>query len=315
MQQYVVYGDVLWLINFCLDFILLWATAKAGRFPLKKPRLILAAVVGAFYGVCILVPQFSFAYLFPIKIGFSLLMIWLAFGALPLRSFCKAVLYFYLLSFTMAGAVLGGSSLLKSNGIDYFNGYSIHWLSLLFAAFAAVFLVRWAISYIRRNFRKESLIRKAVISIGSQKIQVNTFMDTGNELKDPVTQKPVMVVEYAALQNIFPKAFSRLYEKYAAVDVVKIVEKANVMNMGFNLRLIPFNAIGRDNGILLGIKPKRVVFKGNKGIEDIMMRDIIICLYHRPLGKSKGYNAIINPMVLEEASQIIKGERIWGYGA
>ena len=53
-------------------------------------------------------------------------------------------------------------------------------------------------------------------------------MDTGNELKDPVTQKPVMVVEYAALQNIFPKAFSRLYEKYAAVDVVKHSETETV---------------------------------------------------------------------------------------
>ena len=315
MQQYVVYGDVLWGINFCLDLILLWATAKAGHFPFKKARLFLAAVAGAFYGVLILVPQLSMAYLFPVKIGFSFLMLWIAFGSLPLRSFFKVVLYFYLLSFTMAGAVLGGNSLLKANGITYFDAFSIHWLSLIFAVLAAFLLVRWAIFYIRKNFRREGLVRKASIYIAGQKVPIKVFMDTGNDLIDPITQKPVMVLEYAAVQHIFPKAFNRVYEKYAAVDVVKVVEKASNMNLGFSLRLIPFNAIGRENGMLLGIKPKTIFFEGNKELEQSMLKDIIICLYHRPLGKSKGYNAIMNPMVLEEASQIVKGERLWGYGA
>ena len=315
MGQYVVYADVLWLINFGMDFILLWATAKVGHFPIHKRRLILSAFVGAIYGVCIIIPQFSLAYLFPIKIAFSLLMLWIAFGSLPWRRFFRAVLYFYLLSFTMAGAVLGCSSLLKSGAFSYFDGFSIHWVSLLFAIAAAFFIAYWAITYIRQNFRKEQLLLKADILIENKKVMVTAFMDTGNDLKDPITQKSVMVVEYAALQKALPLGFCKLYEKYAGYDVVKIFEKANTMNMDLNLRLIPFNAIGRDNGMLLGIKPRVVVFKGAKNNEEIIRRDIILCLYHRPLGKAKGYNAIVNPLVLTAEDNISKGERAWGYGA
>ncbi len=40
MGDYIVYADVLFGINFFLDFILLWGTAKFGNFPSRMRRLI-----------------------------------------------------------------------------------------------------------------------------------------------------------------------------------------------------------------------------------------------------------------------------------
>ena len=67
MSAYVVYIDVLLLLNFCFDFLLL---AASGRFLRRRAallRLLLASALGAVYGAAIVLPQLSFFYFIELK--------------------------------------------------------------------------------------------------------------------------------------------------------------------------------------------------------------------------------------------------------
>ena len=55
-NTYIIYADVLFLLNFLLDFALLWASGRFLRFKIKYWRLFLASLIGALYGVGILIP-------------------------------------------------------------------------------------------------------------------------------------------------------------------------------------------------------------------------------------------------------------------
>ncbi len=309
MGNYIVYADVLFGINFFLDFILLWGTAKFGNFPSRMRRLIPAALLGAVYGVGILVPQWQMFYGIAGKIGFSFLMVLVAFGRLPVLRFVKAVVYFYLISFAMAGAVLGGVSLLNNSGLLLPENLPIPWVALVFAVAAALLLARWGINYLRRNWQQDSCITQGEIWFEGKSVCCTLLLDTGNELSDPVSGKPVLVLEYDALKRILPEDFRTKFEACGGNDVTKILAVNHGASWQRRLRLVPFHAIGSNGGMLLGFSPDLVVL----GMKDkIYTKELIVCIYQYKLGNGKGYRGIVNPVVLAETEG---GEKKWAYGA
>jgi len=309
MGDYVIYADVLFGINFFLDFVLLWGTAKFGNFPCRMRRLLPAAFLGAVYGVGILVPQWQMFYNLGGKIGFSFLMVLIAFGRQPILRFIKSVVYLYLISFAMAGAVLGGVSLLNSSGLRLPENLPIPWVALIFAVAAALILARWGIGYLRRTWHQDSCITQGEIWFNGKSVCCNLLLDTGNELSDPATGKPVMVMEYETLKKILPEDFCTRFEACGGSDVTKILSVNNGAFWQRRLRLVPFHAIGSNGGMLLGFSPDLVVL----GLKDkIYTKELIVCIYQYKLGNGKGYRGIINPAVLAVAEG---GEKKWAYGA
>jgi len=109
-STYVIYGDIYFLLNFFIDFFLLWA---AGRFLRQKAvllRLLSAALLGAVYDFGSLYPQLVLLYLPPVKIIFSFLMVAVAYPYRGFRSFARLLAVFYLMSFAAAGAATGAGA-------------------------------------------------------------------------------------------------------------------------------------------------------------------------------------------------------------
>jgi stage II sporulation protein GA (sporulation sigma-E factor processing peptidase) len=55
-----IYADVLFLINFIINYLLLFVTAKIAVLPLLRLKLILSASFGALYAVLSFFPSLSF---------------------------------------------------------------------------------------------------------------------------------------------------------------------------------------------------------------------------------------------------------------
>lgn len=308
-MQYVVYGDMLFVINFLLDLALLLCTAHFGGFAYRRSRLLVSALLGGVYGVGILYPSAEILYLLPCKIIFSFVMLRCAFGSVSLRRFLRQICYFYAISFAMAGAVLGCSALLQGTSWRGAVLMPINAGALIFAILTALILARWGVLYLKRNWQKESLSVKAEIHIGSKVLTIPVFLDTGNDLSDPLSGNLVMVAEYKALKPILPSGFCRIYERYADKDVVEMLERHSAAVAGFRLRLVPFSAIGTTSGMLVGITPDAVIFYGK---EKTVVRDLVICLYQHQLCNMQGCKAIVNPIALTERSE--RGDRLWAAG-
>lgn len=296
--SYVVYADVLFVINFALDFLVLWTTAKFGHFTTTRLRLLLGSSFGAFYGVLMVYPSMSVFYSVFIKLLFSFFVVAFTFPGLTIRKFLQATSFFYLISFAMAGAMLGGSSILSQNA-GVFTGMDVKTSGLFLAGVVALILSFWGLRHLKRNWRTNQFRIPVQVFLGGRSLVVEALIDTGNDLRDPISRQPVMIVEYQAIKDIIPSDFRTQFERYSSSDATKILEQLEESSLLPRIRLIPFSSIGKHHGMLIGFKPELLVILGQK---KICTKDVVVCLYHKSLSPAGSYRAVLNPEVLEIAA-------------
>ena len=295
LQNYVVYADVLFVLNLVLDCFLLWATGKFMRIKINIWRLLAASVLGGLYGLGMLFAPLNMLYSLPLTVLFSLLMITVAF---PIRNFAfllKTAAVLYIIGFAMAGAALGGQAALSGWDGDTLIKTGV----LLFSLCIAIIVARWGMRQYRRNWRKETFKAELEIHMDNRICNITALIDTGNELVDPLTGRPAVIAEAASMSSILPAGLMREISSYGNSNPSRIMSECDNILWRRRLRLLPFNSIGNTNGMLLGFKPDLLVIKSGEGnAEPISTNDVIICFSLQRLGNSMGCRAIINPAVL-----------------
>jgi len=306
VEQPYVYIDVVFLINFFMDYLILWATARLLQVRTGRGRLALGALVGATYSVFILFPDYGFLFGLSVKFAYSLAIVAAAFFPLGFRRFLQAAGYFYLVSFTMGGAMLGGVYLLRNTPSAYqaVNGVvsglvNLPYWWLVVAAAAAYFLGRWGSAFIRRNFLKSSWKVPVVISFGNRQAETQALVDTGNRLTDPLTRVPVMIAEYRILEPVLPLEMKIEFEAGGEPDLDKTLERLARTKWSSRVRLIPFSSIGKHHGMLLGLRPDEVVI--NYGDRMIKTKEVIVGIYSKQLCPKGSYRALLPPDLLQPA--------------
>jgi len=300
-----VYVDMVFLINFTMDFFVLWAAAKLGRLATTFKRLCLGAFIGALYAVLIFVPGLSFTTTFLAKILCSLFMVLVAFGFDNFRRFLKSAAYFYLVSFIMGGAVLGSMYLFDDSVllIETWNGIAVNVINfktawLLVGLIIAIILGLWGASYIRRNLQQGPWLVKVYLELLGQVVEADALVDTGNQLTDPITKEPVMVVEHKKLTTILPPQLIAMFNKKDLPSLNEQIDTLSGPEWNTRIRLIPFSSLGNQNGMLLGIKPEKVLIQdGNK---TYCNKKVIVGIYHRRLCSQGSYQALVHPDMLTE---------------
>lgn len=94
-----VYVDMLFLVNFLLDFIVLWATARLAQIRVSPWRLAGGACMGALYSVLVLLPSLERLSTFELKFLVSLVMLLSVFAPVSWKKFGQALLLFLSRSF------------------------------------------------------------------------------------------------------------------------------------------------------------------------------------------------------------------------
>ena len=101
-----VYVDLLLLINFFMNYIILYLTATLCQIYLVPWRLGAASLLGGIYALLVLLLSFPLLSLAPVKILVSLAMVVIAFGLADWLDLLHQLTCFYLLSFLTGGATL-----------------------------------------------------------------------------------------------------------------------------------------------------------------------------------------------------------------
>lgn len=299
----VVYIDLMFAANLAIDFALLWLTAWMVKRKPKIWRLLLAALAGALYVVMMFVPQLSFLYTFLVKIGLSLVMLWIAFGFHSLQMFARAFGAFYVINFAAAGCILGVHYLLQSTGEL--------WEGMLFTAsgglayrltigFGFVLLIL-PLGFILFRFvhasrisrqKLDSYIGEVAVEIGDATIVCPGLLDTGNRLSDPLTRAPVMVMEAALWEDRLPASWRGRLGKEGA-DRLLLDEDGQTFPWQDRLRIVPYRGVNRSSSFMLALKPDRVTVR--LGGEDTVSEKVLIGLDGGTLSPDGAYRAIIHP--------------------
>ena len=298
----VVYVDVLFIINFVINYLLLWTTSKICRRRVSQIRLSVGAFIGAIYAVVMFFPAFKIYYTFMSKVLFSFVIIAVTFNIEKLKEFLKTLIIFYGVNFTFAGTALGlfyftnvgaFTGFVMSNGVLYF---SFPWKTLLISGIVAYILIKIISHVFRRRLVKENMYVPLDIICDNKKISVEALIDTGNSLYDPISNFPVVVVEFDAIKELLPEEVKKIFSEYRENDLHII---SNIMSNSAwvsRFRLIPFSSLGKENGMLIGFKPDEIEIIEDNRKRDI--KDIIVGIYNHKLSKNDRYNALLNPEII-----------------
>lgn len=308
-ERYYIYLDIVFLINLLMDYLILWATASLGQFATSFKKLLIASFLGAAYSLAIFLPPTGLWMSFGAKVLFSLLMVFCAFYPLGWKKFCQATGYFYLVAFAVGGAMLGAMYIVDSNAFAYstMNGVlvslsNVTYTWLVIAVASALVIGRWGAVAIRKNFLDHMFQIPVIICLGRHRMPVKALVDTGNQLKDPLTRNPVVVVEYGALKNVLPPQFIAAFESDQEPDVAALVASVSNSNWAHRIRIIPFNSIGKAKGLLLGFCPDEVIVL----IRDhpVRVENAVVGVYQKSLSPEGKYRALLHPEILQAAMKV-----------
>ena len=200
----VIYGDILLLIDFCIDFFVLFTTGIFLRKKTKTFCLAGAALFGAIYSVAKVFINGNDIIDFFITVSVGLLMCYISFGG---YKFIKTAMVFFSISATVAGLMMAIYFFLGSYHYDIFGnmrGYAYSHIPLwLFALLATLsFFISWIFSYVgRERFEKQEITVK--IQRNNKNVTLRLLLDTGNLVKEPISGKNVIIVNAFTVKPLF----------------------------------------------------------------------------------------------------------------
>lgn len=129
------------------------------------------------------------------------------------------------------------------------------------------------------------------VNINSRCTYIKAIIDTGNFLREPITKMPVIVVEKKSLVNVIPN--------YILDNLDKIINGENIDLEEYTskIRIIPFTSLGKENGILLGLKADNVLVEMEEN--NNIIQNVIIGIYNGHLSKNGKYQALIGLDLLD----------------
>ena len=128
------------------------------------------------------------------------------------------------------------------------------------------------------------------IKINGIELETIAMIDSGNMLKEPITGTPVIVVESTLLEEVLPREILNNLEKIIGGDLEGIKEETKKEYLT-RLKLIPYSSLGKQNGMLVGIKPEYIEIENEKQIKKI--ENVIIGIYNKSLTKKGEYRALV----------------------
>ena len=259
-----IYIDLIILLNFFIDFMILLTVSIILKRCAKVRRIILSSLFGSLTILTLFIDMNNLE-LFGLKIITSIIMILICFGFKNINYFLKNLLYFYTTSI-----MLGGFLYLIKNEISLYNkglvfidtGLELNcWFIVIFAPIILYIYIKQIKELkIVNSFRK-----KVDVYINDKIIDLNGYVDSGNTLIEPYGNKCVIIVKN------------------------KKIEKEVKLN---NYLLVPYKALNH-SGVIKCIIPQKVYIEGI-GIKE----NVVIGISEEKI-KIDGVDCLLNILLME----------------
>ena len=288
-----IYIDVVFLENLVMNSIILVASGIILKKKMKWIRIILASSLGAIYTIIGYISVLEIYSNLILKVILSILIIYIAFNPQTVKQLWKDLLIFYLTSFVFGGVAFALIYVVKPQDILMKNGLFLGTYPLktvLLAAIVAFIIIIAPFAIVKTKFSKKDMFCDVEVELNNKMIKTRAMIDTGNLLKEPITNTPVIVVEHTLLYECVPKEILDNLESILGGELVKIPEKVRNEYIS-KLKLIPFASLGKQNGMLVGIKADSLkIIQHDQEKEN---KNVIVGIYYKSLTKRGEYRALI----------------------
>ncbi len=259
-----VYADVLFLVNFSLDYVSLYITGRLLSQPMKTRRLCLASSLGAVYAVAALFLDVPEAIYITVTLLVSGLMCVCAFKRRGVLGTVGASVLLFSVGCTLGGAMTAvyslGAGYRESLGGGEDNSSAAVFIIVAAVATGAVYIGSRVLSR-RRGVGSAHV----TVTVQGRTATFDALADSGNLLRDPASGKPALVISRGAAGRLLPEEAVSASLSDDPASAAKTLP-ADVL---CRVRLLPVsNVYGR--GMLLGYRPDSVtVSDGSGGGRDV----------------------------------------------
>ena len=295
-----IYIDVVLIENIIMNYIIILATGIIIKEKVNVIRVLFASFLGAVYSIVCYMNIFEVYSSIILKFILSVVIVYISYNPTNIKKLMKQLLIFYLISFAFGGAAFALIYIVKPQEILMKNGLFLGTYPLktiILATIITFIIIITAFKIVKTKISKKDMYCDILVRVNNYNINVKAMIDTGNLLKDPLTQKPVLIIEKNSLYNVLPKQILNNLENILGGDLEKIPEEIQKEYLP-KLKFIPFSSLGKQNGMIIGIKSEeiKILYEEN----EIKREDVVIGIYDKSLTKKGEYEALIGIDMLGE---------------
>ena len=254
-----VYVDLYFMVNFSMDLLCLMITAALLHRRVLRGRAIAAAAIGGAYAVAALLLNFSGVWGLLLDVLAAYLLCLTAFagrrGGIGVALRCCPVLF--LTSMLVGGVMTALYTLLNrlQLPIEALQGDGLSvWLFVLLAAVSGIATARGG-AFLGLSKKTERVELSATLF--GKTVTLCAMVDTGNLLRDPLSDRRVIVAEVSRFAGILPQELFEACRTGQVSDWLSSHENARLA------RLIPMQTAS-GSGMLLGLVPERLMLTVGK---------------------------------------------------
>lgn len=263
MKQ-IIYADMIFLLNFCMDFLALFAAGKILGLRLSAGRLVLSSVFGAAYCVFTFICDYSSILEMIINILVSVIMCFIAYNINSLVSFTKIFVIFYSACFMLGGgieALYYLSGLVNTEDIVGGSGANASppfQTIIIFAGFCTLIVI-----FAGSLFKRHSSVKDTEIIVGfmGREVKIASIVDSGNLLYEPISSVPVIIVTLKSAANLFDMDTIEFFAGDSVAYLNKVggseLEKAAALKF----RIVPVKSVMEAKNILPAFTPDYIRYR------------------------------------------------------
>ena len=273
-----VYADLFFLINFSMDYICLYITAKILRLKISATKYIISSIIGGAYSVIALFLNVGSILAFIIDILVCIIMTAICFFQKcdKAKNIVTSSMLYIGISMLIGGVMTAIFNLLNKLEINFENisNDSAHTYAFAIIAVISAVLSMKGISLItRKNRHKEYFVE---VSINQKTCKFLGFVDTGNLVKDQISGKNIIFLDKSAASKIIaPDAEEKFYQ-------------GEILYRGS--RLVPISTASGSSATLIFVPDKITLTEKNAKNASEFQVDCLIALTKINKGE---YSAII----------------------
>lgn len=231
---------------------------------------------------------------------YSILIVLCTFGFHSLHSLGKKVFVFYFVSFTIGGGLFGIHFLLYYSFLNidilYPNNIYGNEISLLFILIGFPLIWLFTKNRMDRHVKDKvnfDQIYPVIIEFNGQSYQTKGFVDSGNHLVDPLTNRPVAICDEKFIQSFFEKKewdqLKNALEKNRLEHIPSFMKEL--------IYVVPYKGVGGKSSYLYVFKPNKItIFYENKVLE---VKKSLIGIQFAQLTEDQSYHCLLHPEMIQ----------------
>ena len=281
--QLEIYVDILFVINLGMNFCILALVRKIRKLHTSLWKTLFGAGIGAVIA-CFIALFFRGSAVLAFILEYVItanLIVYLAFGFHSLIEYVHNYFSFLFITFLLGGMI---QSIFQTLGIGYYfkefhekvmhSEITITIIIVLSAVLTPV--VAYVILISKQCKKTEQLLYNVVMFAGGRQFSCKGLLDTGNSLYEPLSGRPVVIVNSEFLKKDYEEILQQKPSLYC---------------------VIPYNSVGKEHGLLYGLRLEKIIVSNSE--EEYCTDNVIVALSEHKFSKQQDYHVLLHQDLLD----------------